>query len=94
MEGAVGGLSVGPLDDGAVVVVGGGLARVGEEGLVDLGVEAPGGSLFGEGLAGGELEADEVAVVGEELGHALGPLGAEVGGEGAEELHPWSDHAV
>lgn len=56
---------------------------MGEQHLVDLRVEAPGRAVQGEGLARGELEADEVAVGGEELGHAFCPFGAEFGGKGA-----------
>lgn len=60
----------------AVVGVLDGLAGVSEEGLVDFRPDAPGGALLREGLSGGELEADELAAGGEELGHALCPPGA------------------
>lgn len=62
--------------DVAVVGVFDGLPGISEEGLVDFGPDAPGRALLREGLSGGELEADELAAGGEELGHALCPPGA------------------
>lgn len=78
---AVQGIGVRLLGSGAILgiaVVGvfDGLARISEEGLVDFGPDAPGRTLLREGLSGGELEADELAAGGEELGHALCPPGA------------------
>lgn len=62
--------------DVAVIVVLDRLAGIRQQGLVDLGPDAPGGALQRERLSGGELEADELAAGGEQLGHALCPLGA------------------
>lgn len=69
--------------DAAVVGVLDRLAGMLEERLVDLGPDAPGRALQRQGLPGGELEADELAAGGEELGHALGPSGALGGLQGA-----------
>lgn len=60
----------------AVVGVLDGLPGISEEGLIDFGPDAPRRALLREGLSGGELEADELAAGGEELGHALCPPGA------------------
>lgn len=88
LEGVVAGLRARYAHDGAValLVVGDGLAGRAEERLVHLRVHAPRRAAVAEDLAGGELEADEAALVVEELAHALGPLRAEVGRQGAQEL--------
>lgn len=62
--------------DVAVIGVLDGLAGISQQGLVDLGPDAPGGALQRERLSGGVFEADELAAGGEQLGHALCPLGA------------------
>lgn len=62
--------------DVAVIGVFDGLAGISQEGLVDFGPDAPGRTLQRERLPGGELEADELAAGGEQLRHALCPLGA------------------
>lgn len=51
--------------DVAVIGVLDRLAGIGEESLVDLGPDAPGGALQRERLSGGEFEADELAAGGE-----------------------------
>lgn len=62
--------------DVAVIGVLDRLARISKESLVDLGPDAPRGTLQRERLSGGEFEADELAAGGEQLGHALCPFGA------------------
>ena len=60
--------------------------RRGQQRLVQLGADAPGWAALGQGLARGELEADEAAVRGEEGGDARGPLRAAGRRQGAQEL--------
>lgn len=74
------------LNDCTVGVVARLVARMRQQRLVDLRVETPGWSLLGEGFARGEFETHKTAVVRDELGHAFAPLGAEIGGQSAEEL--------